>query len=77
MSQVEKEREEMRHQLVEQKRQCRGLLQQIAALRQEQQHNVTSGGGKALHCVWGRGSAPERATQGGGVRECMHLPLPV
>ncbi|XP_067398191.1 golgin subfamily A member 2 isoform X1 [Emydura macquarii macquarii] len=45
MSQVEKEREEMRQQLAEQKRQCRGLLQQIAALRQEQQHNVTSGGG--------------------------------
>uniref|UniRef100_A0A8C8RPY9 Golgin subfamily A conserved domain-containing protein n=1 Tax=Pelusios castaneus TaxID=367368 RepID=A0A8C8RPY9_9SAUR len=44
MSQVEKEREEMRQQLAEQKRQCRGLLQQIAALRQEQQHNVTSGG---------------------------------
>ncbi|XP_065274708.1 golgin subfamily A member 2 [Emys orbicularis] len=43
MSQVEKEREEMRQQLAEQKRQCRGLLQQIAALRQEQQHNVTSG----------------------------------
>ncbi|XP_043386622.1 golgin subfamily A member 2 isoform X5 [Chelonia mydas] len=51
MSQVEKEREEMRHQLVEQKRQCRGLLQQIAALRQEQQHNVTSGGGYTTDTV--------------------------
>ncbi|XP_030391255.1 golgin subfamily A member 2 isoform X5 [Gopherus evgoodei] len=51
MSQVEKEREEMRQQLVEQKRQCRGLLQQIAALRQEQQHNVTSGGGYTTDTV--------------------------
>ncbi|XP_073170430.1 golgin subfamily A member 2 isoform X2 [Lepidochelys kempii] len=51
MSQVEKEREEMRHQLVEQKRQCRGLLQQIAALRQEQQHSVTSGGGYTTDTV--------------------------
>uniref|UniRef100_A0A8C2U969 Golgin A2 n=1 Tax=Coturnix japonica TaxID=93934 RepID=A0A8C2U969_COTJA len=37
MSQVEKEREEMRQQLAAQKQQCRNLLQQIAALRQEQQ----------------------------------------
>ncbi|CAM5163608.1 unnamed protein product [Eretmochelys imbricata] len=51
MSQVEKEREEMRHQLVEQKRQCRSLLQQIAALRQEQQHNVMSGGGYTTDTV--------------------------
>nr|XP_042710133.1 golgin subfamily A member 2 isoform X5 [Chrysemys picta bellii] len=51
MSQVEKEREEMRQQLAEQKRQCRGLLQQIAALRQEQQHNVTSGGGYTTDTV--------------------------
>ncbi|XP_074830017.1 golgin subfamily A member 2 isoform X3 [Natator depressus] len=51
MSQVEKEREEMRHQLVEQKRQCRDLLQQIAALRQEQQHNVTSGAGYTTDTV--------------------------
>ncbi|XP_035197241.1 golgin subfamily A member 2 isoform X4 [Oxyura jamaicensis] len=43
MSQVEKEREEMRQQLAAQKQQCRSLLQQIAALRQEQQHNVLSG----------------------------------
>ncbi|XP_034607837.1 golgin subfamily A member 2 isoform X3 [Trachemys scripta elegans] len=51
MSQVEKEREEMRQHLAEQKRQCRGLLQQIAALRQEQQHNVTSGGGYTTDTV--------------------------
>ncbi|XP_044848251.1 golgin subfamily A member 2 isoform X6 [Mauremys mutica] len=51
MSQVEKEREEMRQQLAEQKRQCRGLLQQIAALRQEQQHNVTSSGGYTTDTV--------------------------
>ncbi|XP_074871973.1 golgin subfamily A member 2 isoform X3 [Carettochelys insculpta] len=44
VSQVEKEREETRRQLSEQKRQCSGLLQQIAALRQEQQHYVTGGG---------------------------------
>uniref|UniRef100_A0A8B9ELD1 Golgin subfamily A conserved domain-containing protein n=1 Tax=Anser cygnoides TaxID=8845 RepID=A0A8B9ELD1_ANSCY len=44
MSQVEKEREDMRQQLAAQKQQCRSLLQQIAALRQEQQHNVLSGG---------------------------------
>eukprot|EP00076_Gallus_gallus_P015891 XP_015135031.2 golgin subfamily A member 2 isoform X7 [Gallus gallus] len=41
MSQVEKEREKMRQQLAVQKQQCRNLLQQIAALRQEQQHNIT------------------------------------
>ncbi|XP_074916567.1 golgin subfamily A member 2 isoform X6 [Chelonoidis abingdonii] len=51
MSQVKKEREEMRQQLAEQKRQCRGLLQQIAALTQEQQHNVTSGGGYTTDTV--------------------------
>uniref|UniRef100_A0A8B9ZHX7 Golgin subfamily A conserved domain-containing protein n=1 Tax=Anas platyrhynchos TaxID=8839 RepID=A0A8B9ZHX7_ANAPL len=44
MSQVEKEREDMRQQLAAQKQQCRSLLQQIAALRQEQQRNVLSGG---------------------------------
>ncbi|XP_068513363.1 golgin subfamily A member 2 isoform X5 [Anas acuta] len=43
MSQVEKEREDMRQQLAAQKQQCRSLLQQIAALRQEQQRNVFSG----------------------------------
>uniref|UniRef100_A0A669Q8Q2 Golgin subfamily A conserved domain-containing protein n=1 Tax=Phasianus colchicus TaxID=9054 RepID=A0A669Q8Q2_PHACC len=46
MSQVEKEREEMRQQLAAQKQQCRNLLQQIAALRQEQQHNITMSEGK-------------------------------
>uniref|UniRef100_A0A8B9SAB6 Golgin subfamily A conserved domain-containing protein n=1 Tax=Apteryx owenii TaxID=8824 RepID=A0A8B9SAB6_APTOW len=46
MSQVEKEREDMRQQLAAQKQQCRSLLQQIAALRQEQQHSVTLSGGK-------------------------------
>lgn len=44
MSQVEKEREDMRQQLAAQKQQCRSLLQQMAALRQEQQRNVLSGG---------------------------------
>ncbi|KAI6075955.1 golgin subfamily A member 2 [Aix galericulata] len=43
MSQVEKEREDMRQQLAAQKQQCRSLLQQMAALRQEQQRNVLSG----------------------------------
>ncbi|XP_015270412.1 PREDICTED: LOW QUALITY PROTEIN: golgin subfamily A member 2 [Gekko japonicus] len=43
VSQVEQEREEMRQQLAEQKRQCRGLLQEIAALRKEQQLHVASG----------------------------------
>ncbi|NXI61898.1 GOGA2 protein, partial [Anseranas semipalmata] len=43
MSQVEKEREDMREQLAAQKQQCRSLLQQITALRQEQQHNMLSG----------------------------------
>ncbi|XP_042686526.1 golgin subfamily A member 2 isoform X7 [Centrocercus urophasianus] len=42
MSQVEKDREEMRQQLAAQRQQCRNLLQQIAALRQEQQHNIMS-----------------------------------
>ncbi|KAM9218243.1 golgin subfamily A member 2 isoform 1-T1 [Leptosomus discolor] len=51
MSQVEKEREDMRQQLAAQKQQCRSLLQQIAALRQEQQHNVTLGGGSAMDTV--------------------------
>ncbi|KAM6117742.1 golgin subfamily A member 2 isoform 2-T2 [Phoenicopterus ruber ruber] len=51
MSQVEKEREDMRQQLAAQKQQCRSLLQQIAALRQEQQHNLTLGGGSAMDTV--------------------------
>ncbi|KAM6337496.1 golgin subfamily A member 2 isoform 6-T6 [Alca torda] len=51
MAQVEKEREDMRQQLAAQKQQCRSLLQQIAALRQEQQHNVTLGGGSTMDTV--------------------------
>ncbi|NWU66392.1 GOGA2 protein, partial [Pterocles burchelli] len=51
MSQVEKEREDMRQQLAAQKQQCRSLLQQIAALRQEQQHNVLLGGGSTMDTV--------------------------
>ncbi|NXL46377.1 GOGA2 protein, partial [Podilymbus podiceps] len=50
-SQVEKEREDMRQQLAAQKQQCRSLLQQIAALRQEQQHNITLGGGATMDTV--------------------------
>lgn len=46
MSQVEQEREDLRKQLAAQKQQCRTLLQQITALRQEQQHHVTLDGGK-------------------------------
>ncbi|NWW55007.1 GOGA2 protein, partial [Pedionomus torquatus] len=51
MSQVEKEREDMRQQLAAQKQQCRSLLQQIAALRQEQQHNATLAGGSTVDTV--------------------------
>ncbi|KAF1480741.1 Golgin subfamily A member 2, partial [Pygoscelis antarcticus] len=51
MCQVEKEREDMRQQLAAQKQQCRSLLQQIAALRQEQQHNVMLGGGSTMDTV--------------------------
>ncbi|KAM6316277.1 golgin subfamily A member 2 isoform 2-T2 [Podargus strigoides] len=51
MSHVEKEREEMRQQLAAHKQQCRSLLQQIAALRQEQQHNITLGGGSPMDTV--------------------------
>ncbi|XP_060106484.1 golgin subfamily A member 2 isoform X2 [Heteronotia binoei] len=51
VSQVEKEREEMRQQLTEQKRQCKGLLQQIATLRQEQQLHVASGAGSVADSV--------------------------
>uniref|UniRef100_A0A8C0VS83 Golgin subfamily A conserved domain-containing protein n=1 Tax=Cyanistes caeruleus TaxID=156563 RepID=A0A8C0VS83_CYACU len=46
MSQVEQEREDLRKQLAAQKQQCRTLLQQITALRQEQQHHVTLDTGK-------------------------------
>ncbi|NXG63935.1 GOGA2 protein, partial [Hemiprocne comata] len=51
MSQVEKERADMRQQLAAQKQQCRSLLHQIAALRQEQQHNITLGGGSTMDTV--------------------------
>ncbi|NWH79018.1 GOGA2 protein, partial [Piaya cayana] len=51
MSQVEKEREDMRQQLAAQKQQCRNLLQQIAALRQEQQHSVALGRGSTVDTV--------------------------
>ncbi|XP_064379764.1 golgin subfamily A member 2 isoform X5 [Dromaius novaehollandiae] len=51
MSQVEKEREDMRQQLTAQKQQCRSLLQQIAALRQEQQHNATLSGDSTMDTV--------------------------
>ncbi|XP_064027420.1 golgin subfamily A member 2 isoform X2 [Pogoniulus pusillus] len=51
MSQVEKEREDLRQQLASQKQQSRTLLQQIAALRQEQQHNILVGGGSTVDTV--------------------------
>ncbi|XP_044296043.1 golgin subfamily A member 2 isoform X2 [Varanus komodoensis] len=51
MSQVETEREEMRQQVAEQKRQCRGLLQQMAFLRKEQQLSATLGGGSVADSV--------------------------
>ncbi|XP_054853635.1 LOW QUALITY PROTEIN: golgin subfamily A member 2 [Eublepharis macularius] len=51
VAQAEKEREEMRQQLAEQKRQCRGLLQQTAMLRKEQQLHVTSRGGSVADSV--------------------------
>ncbi|XP_068771342.1 golgin subfamily A member 2 isoform X12 [Struthio camelus] len=51
MSQVEKEREDTRQQLAAQKQQCRSLLQQIAALRQEQQRNVTLSGDSTMDTV--------------------------
>ncbi|XP_009999054.1 PREDICTED: golgin subfamily A member 2 [Chaetura pelagica] len=49
MSQVEKEREDMRQQLAAQRQQCRGLLHQIAALQQQQ--NVALGGGSTMDTV--------------------------
>ncbi|KAM7003975.1 golgin subfamily A member 2 isoform 2-T2 [Passerculus sandwichensis] len=51
MSQVEQEREGLRKQLAAQKQQCRTLLQQITALRQEQQHQVTLDGGSIMDTV--------------------------
>ncbi|XP_066466700.1 golgin subfamily A member 2 [Tiliqua scincoides] len=53
VSQAEKEREETRQQLAEQRWQCRGLLQQIAVLREEQKLQVTPGGGSAGDSVPG------------------------
>nr|XP_060613151.1 golgin subfamily A member 2 isoform X1 [Anolis sagrei ordinatus] len=44
LTQAESQREEMRQELAEQKRQCRGLLQQIATLRKQQQLHVTTAG---------------------------------
>ncbi|XP_066188757.1 golgin subfamily A member 2 isoform X3 [Sylvia atricapilla] len=51
MSQVEQEREHLRKQLSAQKQQCRTLLQQITALRQEQQQHVTLDGGSIMDTV--------------------------
>ncbi|OWK59784.1 Golgin subfamily A member 2 [Lonchura striata] len=51
MSQVEQEREDLRKQLAAQKQQCRTLLQQITALRQEQQHHVMLDGGSIMDTV--------------------------
>nr|XP_026651414.1 golgin subfamily A member 2 isoform X4 [Zonotrichia albicollis] len=51
MSQVEQEREDLRKQLAAQKQQCRTLLQQITALRQEQQHHTTLDGGSIMDTV--------------------------
>ncbi|XP_038012663.1 golgin subfamily A member 2 isoform X5 [Motacilla alba alba] len=51
VSQVEQEREDLRKQLAAQKQQCRTLLQQITALRQEQQHHVTLDGGSLMDTV--------------------------
>ncbi|XP_059721002.1 golgin subfamily A member 2 isoform X5 [Haemorhous mexicanus] len=51
MSQVEQEREDLRKQLAAQKQQCRTLLQQITALRQEQQHHITLDGGSIMDTV--------------------------
>ncbi|KAH0615563.1 hypothetical protein JD844_005004, partial [Phrynosoma platyrhinos] len=53
MSQAESEREEMKQQLAEQKRQCRGLLQQIMMLRKEQQLHVTAAGASSADSVPG------------------------
>ncbi|KAI1232086.1 Golgin subfamily A member 2 [Lamprotornis superbus] len=51
MSQVEQEREDLKKQLAAQKQQCRTLLQQITALRQEQQHHITLDGGSIMDTV--------------------------
>ncbi|XP_009075979.1 PREDICTED: golgin subfamily A member 2-like, partial [Acanthisitta chloris] len=51
MSQVEQEREDLRQQLTAQKQQCRTLLQQITALRQEQQRHIALDGGSIMDTV--------------------------
>ncbi|XP_051664092.1 golgin subfamily A member 2 isoform X3 [Manacus candei] len=51
MSQVEQERQGLRQQLAAQKQQCRTLLQQITALRQEQQHHIVLDGGSIMDTV--------------------------
>ncbi|XP_071430279.1 golgin subfamily A member 2 isoform X2 [Pithys albifrons albifrons] len=51
MSQVEQEREGLRQQLAAQKQQCRTLLQQITALRQEQQHHIALEAGSIMDTV--------------------------
>ncbi|XP_027543236.1 golgin subfamily A member 2 isoform X7 [Neopelma chrysocephalum] len=51
MSQVEQERQGLRQQLAAQKQQCRTLLQQITALRQEQQHHIALDGGSVMDTV--------------------------
>ncbi|XP_064533070.1 golgin subfamily A member 2 isoform X2 [Pseudopipra pipra] len=51
MSQVEQERQGLRQQLAAQKQQCRTLLQQITALRQEQQHHIALDGGSIMDTV--------------------------
>ncbi|KAM3825556.1 golgin subfamily A member 2 isoform 2-T2 [Vipera latastei] len=53
VSQAEGEREEMRRQLAEKKGQCRQLLQQVAALKKEQQLQLTSTGGSDADSVPG------------------------
>lgn len=55
ISQAEQEREEMKQQLAEQRRQCRGLLQQLATLRKEPPppQQVAAGGGAAADSVPG------------------------
>ncbi|XP_027505624.1 golgin subfamily A member 2 isoform X3 [Corapipo altera] len=51
MSQVDQERQGLRQQLAAQKQQCRTLLQQITALRQEQQHHIAMDGGSIMDTV--------------------------
>lgn len=46
VSRAEGERDEMRRQLMEKKRQCRELLQQMTALKKEHQLQLTSTGGR-------------------------------